>query len=146
MGGAGFEPAKAMPSDLQSDPFDRSGNPPEITPFGVRSARASGGIRTHDRLITNQLLCQLSYAGQSSCPGKPANIPNSLWTAIRNQCLWGKIPPVIRSAGVETKKAALSGRLAGNSSVFLVMFACVFAIVFVCQIPLSAARGSHSRG
>ncbi len=28
MGGAGFEPAKAMPSDLQSDPFDRSGNPP----------------------------------------------------------------------------------------------------------------------
>ena len=28
---AGFEPAKAMPSDLQSDPFDRSGNPPEST-------------------------------------------------------------------------------------------------------------------
>ena len=32
MGGAGFEPAKAEPSDLQSDPFDRSGNPP---PFGL---------------------------------------------------------------------------------------------------------------
>ena len=28
VGGAGFEPAKALPSDLQSDPFDRSGNPP----------------------------------------------------------------------------------------------------------------------
>jgi hypothetical protein len=28
MGGAGFEPAKALPSDLQSDPFGRSGNPP----------------------------------------------------------------------------------------------------------------------
>ena len=28
MGGAGFEPAKALPSDLQSDPFDHSGNPP----------------------------------------------------------------------------------------------------------------------
>ena len=26
--GAGFEPAKAKPSDLQSDPFDRSGTPP----------------------------------------------------------------------------------------------------------------------
>ncbi|MDP7378305.1 MAG: hypothetical protein QF516_09405, partial [Pirellulaceae bacterium] len=63
-----------------------------------------------------------------------------------NQCLWGKIPPVMRSAGVETKKAALSGRLAGNSSVCLVMFACVFAIVFVCEIPLSAARGSLSKG
>lgn len=28
---AGFEPAKAEPSDLQSDPFDRSGNPPTRT-------------------------------------------------------------------------------------------------------------------
>ena len=28
MGGTGFEPVKALPSDLQSDPFDRSGNPP----------------------------------------------------------------------------------------------------------------------
>ena len=28
MGGTGFEPVKAVPSDLQSDPFDRSGNPP----------------------------------------------------------------------------------------------------------------------
>ena len=28
MGGAGFEPAKAEPADLQSAPFDRFGNPP----------------------------------------------------------------------------------------------------------------------
>ena len=28
VGGAGFEPAKAEPTDLQSVPFDRSGNPP----------------------------------------------------------------------------------------------------------------------
>lgn len=28
MGSEGFEPSKALPSDLQSDPFDRSGNPP----------------------------------------------------------------------------------------------------------------------
>ena len=27
--GVGFEPTKAEPSDLQSDPFDRSGTPPE---------------------------------------------------------------------------------------------------------------------
>lgn len=32
MGGAGFEPAKAEPSDLQSDPFDRSGNRPLRSP------------------------------------------------------------------------------------------------------------------
>ena len=28
--GEGFEPSKAEPSDLQSDPFDRSGTPPSI--------------------------------------------------------------------------------------------------------------------
>ena len=27
--GEGFEPSKAVPSDLQSDPFDRSGTPPQ---------------------------------------------------------------------------------------------------------------------
>ena len=31
VGGAGFEPAKAEPTDLQSVPFDRSGNPPCTT-------------------------------------------------------------------------------------------------------------------
>ena len=30
--GEGFEPSKAEPSDLQSDPFDRSGTPPEEGP------------------------------------------------------------------------------------------------------------------
>ena len=29
--GGGFEPPKAEPSDLQSDPFDRSGTPPNET-------------------------------------------------------------------------------------------------------------------
>ena len=31
MEGEGFEPSKAEPSDLQSDPFDRSGTPPKIS-------------------------------------------------------------------------------------------------------------------
>jgi hypothetical protein len=31
--GEGFEPSKAEPSDLQSDPFGRSGTPPKRTPF-----------------------------------------------------------------------------------------------------------------
>src|SRR4051812_28105976 len=38
--GAGFEPAKAEPTDLQSVPFDRSGIPPEA----VESV-ATGGSR-----------------------------------------------------------------------------------------------------
>ncbi len=35
-----------------------------------RNQRANGGIRTHDRLITNQLLCQLSYVGRCCRPGR----------------------------------------------------------------------------
>ena len=31
--GEGFEPSKAEPSDLQSDPFDRSGTPPTESPI-----------------------------------------------------------------------------------------------------------------
>ncbi len=31
MEGEGFEPSKAEPSDLQSDPFGHSGTPPHIT-------------------------------------------------------------------------------------------------------------------
>ena len=31
--GEGFEPSKAVPSDLQSDPFDRSGTPPNKTRY-----------------------------------------------------------------------------------------------------------------
>ena len=142
MGSAGFEPAKALPSDLQSDPFDRSGNSPShmfwklravfrrfkklwptccsplgqsiflvfisfirhkfhstspdsspVRPAGKASARigdirtrqffmielrwtvfhpaaswASGGTWTRNLLITNQPLCQLSYASGPSGP------------------------------------------------------------------------------
>ena len=34
--GEGFEPSKAEPSDLQSDPFDRSGTPPNETAYSER--------------------------------------------------------------------------------------------------------------
>jgi hypothetical protein len=35
--GAGFEPAKAMPADLQSAPFNHSGTPPYFTGAGERN-------------------------------------------------------------------------------------------------------------
>ena len=31
MGAEGFEPPKAMPTDLQSAPFDRFGTPPQLS-------------------------------------------------------------------------------------------------------------------
>ncbi|KTD58385.1 hypothetical protein Lsai_0992 [Legionella sainthelensi] len=39
--GEGFEPSKAEPSDLQSDPFDRSGTPPKRTLLSFKMNRMS---------------------------------------------------------------------------------------------------------
>ena len=86
MGGAGFEPAKAVPPDLQSGPFGRLGihpcfvstpsrdiagfpspgrtrwlRPVELAPSG----RAGGETRTHNPRFTKPMLCRLSYASVS---------------------------------------------------------------------------------
>ena len=53
MDGGGFEPPKALLTDLQSAPFGHSGTHPE----------ADDRTRTDNLLITNQLLCQLSHIG-----------------------------------------------------------------------------------
>ncbi len=74
MGGAGFEPAKALPPDLQSGPFGRLG----IHPFPSASdrcdweesqrltshqpSRAGGETRTLNPRFTKPMLCRLSYA------------------------------------------------------------------------------------
>jgi hypothetical protein len=77
MGGAGFEPAKAVPPDLQSGPFGRLGIHPlqwsrcapdvaaESSPGDFashRKGRAGGETRTHNPRFTKPMLCRLSYA------------------------------------------------------------------------------------
>ena len=52
VGGGGFEPPKSLTTDLQSAPFGHSGTLPD---------GASDRNRTSNLLITNQLLCLLSY-------------------------------------------------------------------------------------
>jgi hypothetical protein len=78
--GEGFEPSKAEPSDLQSDPFDRSGTPPNETAncecFRLISQRAfrvsctyqetfvcrpgvtTGSCNRHD--ATSEVVCRLT--------------------------------------------------------------------------------------
>ena len=66
--GGGFEPPKASPTDLQSVPFGHSGTPPNlyhVLRLGRSCQSAGERNRTPDRLITNQLLYHLSYAGYS---------------------------------------------------------------------------------
>ena len=63
VGRGGFEPPKSKTSDLQSDPFGRSGICPYIRCSSSLCCGAGDWTRTHNLLITNQLLCQLSYTG-----------------------------------------------------------------------------------
>ena len=63
VGRGGFEPPKSKTSDLQSDPFGHSGICPYIY-FSCFCCGAGDWTRTHNLLITNQLLCQLSYTGR----------------------------------------------------------------------------------
>ena len=61
----GFEPPKAMPTDLQSAPFGHSGTPPYISTV-LNFFGAGERNRTINLLITNQLLCRLSYTSKSN--------------------------------------------------------------------------------
>ena len=68
MGGTGFEPVKAEPSDLQSDSFNHS----EILPDGY------GRGRTDDLQVKSPLLYQLSYIplvfGCQGAGGSPTDV------------------------------------------------------------------------
>ena len=78
VGGGGFEPPKSETSDLQSDAFGHSA----IRPYLILNPVCAGWFgagdwnRTHNLLITNQLLCQLSYTSISRkgwCLGVESN-------------------------------------------------------------------------
>ena len=77
MDGEGFEPSKAVPTDLQSAPFGHSGTHPH---------KADDRTRTDNLLITNQLLCQLSHIGiltfQNDSNGNRTRV-----TAVKGRCL-----------------------------------------------------------
>ena len=62
----GFEPPKAVPTDLQSAPFGHSGTPPYMNHIKMLVVGAGERNRTINLLITNQLLCRLSYTSKSS--------------------------------------------------------------------------------
>ena len=67
VGRGGFEPPKLIAADLQSAPFGHSGTYPYDIPLDPEGG-AGDGTRTRNLLITNQLLCQLSYASTKLFP------------------------------------------------------------------------------
>ena len=64
VGRGGFEPPKSKTSDLQSDPFGRSG----ICPYIKFCCGAGDWTRTHNLLITNQLLCHWATPALGASP------------------------------------------------------------------------------
>ena len=60
VGRGGFEPPKSLTTDLQSVPFGHSGT----CPLYLVLNGAGDWNRTRNLLITNQLLCQLSYTSK----------------------------------------------------------------------------------
>ena len=77
VGRGGFEPPKSKTSDLQSDPFGRSG----ICPFIKLCCGAGDWTRTHNLLITNQLLCHWATPALGVSFSYPKVVP------------WGGIEP-----------------------------------------------------
>ena len=70
VGRGGFEPPKLIAADLQSAPFGHSGTYPYDVPLDPKGG-AGDGTRTRNLLITNQLLCQLSYASTKLVTADP---------------------------------------------------------------------------
>ena len=56
VGRAGFEPAKALPSDLQSDSFSHSDNLPAARPTGLEPATTGSTVRYSNQLSYGPLL------------------------------------------------------------------------------------------
>ena len=70
--GEGFEPSKAKPSDLQSDPFDHSGTPPNFPHFHAQT-RQTGNFLEHKSTI------ELTFIVSSMVPSahRPEDRPTS---------------------------------------------------------------------
>ena len=65
--GEGFEPSKAKPSDLQSDPFDHSGTPPENANYTVHHDPL-WPHRHDEKLFKKQWLNALPFSTQHRYP------------------------------------------------------------------------------
>ena len=79
-----FELPKSVTSDLQSDPFGRSGIFPymQFNRGGFSFNGAGDWNRTHNLLITNQLLCQLSYTSTVGASGRNRTTDTGIFSPL----------------------------------------------------------------
>ena len=71
--GEGFEPSKAEPSDLQSDPFDRSGTPPAEPVIIAKFGRTVNGYVTYEAnpALTGRVEQVQHRSNRRRPPGQP---------------------------------------------------------------------------
>ena len=81
-----FELPKSETSDLQSDPFGHSGIFPNMKLGCAGRAAVGSGAgdwnRTHNLLITNQLLCQLSYTSTVGASGRNRTTDTGIFSPL----------------------------------------------------------------
>ena len=96
----GFEPSKSVTADLQSAPFGHSGT----RPYEVG---AGDGNRTCNLLITNQLLCQLSYIGSYGASGRNRTSDTGIFSPLLYQLSYrGKLATRM---GLEPTTSSVTG-------------------------------------
>ena len=104
MGSEGFEPSKAEPTDLQSAPFDRSGNSPErLRSYHARYMMSTGGavsVCYTAGIEAPEYLPQVNAMARPAAPVCPMEPP----LAFRPM-RWLLIPPSVSTgAGVSSLK------------------------------------------
>jgi hypothetical protein len=120
------------PADLQSAPVGRLGTPPRLTSPHANAAlvgRADGETRTRNLLITNQLLCQLSYVGtQRFCARLveyavsqrvSSRCPVRAWAIGTGSQTRAEAPPIARPGhpiGAEIRRDATASSLGNTRS------------------------------
>ena len=95
----GFEPSKSVTTDLQSAPFGHSG----ISPHG-----AGDRNRTNNLLITNQLLCQLSYTSRCGALGRNRTTDTGIFSPLLYRLSYQGINMAIRM-GLEPMTSSVTG-------------------------------------
>ena len=107
VGGAGFEPAKVEPSDLQSDSFSHSEILPEQFMFRDRTAAVygSGRARTDDLQVKSPLLYQLSYRPiVFSFQGAGGSLPPPTYVIYHRFSLWVVVGGHLRKCHRQQKR------------------------------------------
>ena len=124
--GEGFEPSKAEPSDLQSDPFDHSGTPPIIPRRSLSTRQATPAVdavytgvalqRRHKTLLLSLVTapCFCPFRARPSrhaiaIPLRSADCARSLPRAILDRYREPSLTPVA-SPGLQAKNTAAPPR------------------------------------